>query len=97
MPLDFVEDLGVDVVDGLGHALAEEGLAAVAQFDRLVRAGRGARGHGGAAEAAVIEHHIDFDRRIAAAVEDLPAGESMIEDMECPCTDVCQRCPRERT
>jgi hypothetical protein len=40
-----------------------------------MRAGRGARGHRGAAEAAVFQHlgflHIDFDGRIAAAVEDL--------------------------
>ena len=36
-----------------------------------MRAGRGARRHRGAAEAAVFQRHVDLDRRIAAAVEDL--------------------------
>src|SRR3546814_6603751 len=48
-------------------------LVAIAQLDRLVRAGRGARGNRGAAEAAVFQQHIDFDRGIAAAVEDFAA------------------------
>ena len=51
-------------------------LVAVAQLDRLVRAGRGAGRHGGAAHGAVLEHHVDLDRRIAAAVEDL-AGDDV--------------------
>src|SRR3954470_17058727 len=40
---------------------------AVAQLDRFVRARGGARGHGSAAHGAVLEHHVDLDRRIAAA------------------------------
>ena len=67
-------DLAIDRVDRLADALAEPAaLVAVALLDRLVRAGRGARGHRGAAEAAVLEQHLDLDRRIAAAVEDLAA------------------------
>ena len=44
-------DLAVDVGDGVRHALAAEGAAAVAQLDRLELAGRRARGHGGPARA----------------------------------------------
>ena len=74
---DMIEDLAVDRRDGLGDALAEElGFVAVAQLDRLVRAGRGARRHRGAAHRAVLEHHVDLDRRIAPAVEDL-AGDDI--------------------
>ena len=47
------------------------GVAAVAQLDRLVHAGRGARRHGGAAEGARLELDVDLDRRVAARVEDL--------------------------
>ena len=58
----------------LAHALAEIALlVAVAQLDGLVRAGRGARRHGGAAARAVLEDDIDLDGRIAAAVENFAA------------------------
>ena len=74
---DGVENLAFDRVDRLAHALAEiAGLVAVAQFDRLMRAGRGARRHRGAAERAVRQHDLDFHGRIAAAVEDF-AGENV--------------------
>ena len=64
----------VDRVHGLEHALAEIArLVAVAQFDRFVRPGRGARGDRGAAEAAVFEQHVHLHRRIAPAVEDFAA------------------------
>ena len=60
------------VVDGLEHALAAVAvLVAVAQFDRLVLAGRGAAGHGGPADAAVLQEDIDLDGGVAAGVEDL--------------------------
>ena len=39
--LDGVGDLAVDVLDGPQHPLAQIPLAAVTQFDRLVRPGRG--------------------------------------------------------
>ena len=53
---DRLEDLAVDGLDRLQHALAEIArLVAVAQLDRLVRAGRGARGHRRAAHRAVLE------------------------------------------
>ena len=53
---DGVEDLVVDRIDGLEHALAEiDRLVAVAQLDRLVRAGGGAGGNGRAAHGAVFE------------------------------------------
>ena len=56
----------------LADALAAPtALVAVAQLDRLVRAGRSARRNRRAAHAAVVQGHVDFDGRIAAAVEDL--------------------------
>ena len=76
MPTMRVDDLDIDGLDRLEHALAEiAALVAVAQLDRLVRAGRGAGRHGGAAHRAVLQHDIDLDRRIAAAVEDLAADD----------------------
>ena len=69
---DGLGQRGVDVGDGLDHALAEVArLVAVAQLDGLVGAGAGARGDGGAAEGAVGQDHIDLDGGVAAAVEDL--------------------------
>ena len=66
-----VENFAIDRFHRPEHALAgKAGLVAVAQFDRLMGAGRGARGHGGAAEGAVLEGHIDLDRGIAARVQD---------------------------
>ncbi len=60
----------------LQHALAEITLlVAVAQFDRLMGAGGGARGHRGAADRAIFQHHIDFDGGVAAAVEDFAADD----------------------
>ena len=57
-------------------ACRDEMLAsAVAQLDSLMRAGRGAGRHGGAAHRAVFEHDIDLDRRIAAGIEDLAADD----------------------
>ena len=73
-----VEDFAVHGGDGLFHALAAIAFAAVAQFHRLMRAGRGARGHRGAAETAVFQPHIHFHGGIAPGVQDFPAGD--IED-----------------
>jgi hypothetical protein len=36
----LLADIGVDVIDRLGDALAHEGVAAIAQFHRLMGAGR---------------------------------------------------------
>src|SRR5690606_2914116 len=72
---DGFEDLAVDGGDGVLDALAEVALAAVAQFDGLMRASRGARGNGRAAETAIFEVHVHFDGGIAAAVENLAADD----------------------
>ena len=54
------------------HALAQEDLlVAVAQLPGFVHAGARAAGHGGGADRAVVERDIDFDGRIAAAIENL--------------------------
>ena len=74
MPHQLVGDLFVDVGDRLLHAFAEvKRFVAVAQLPGLVHAGAGAAGHGGRADRAVVQRDIDFDRRIAAAVENLPS------------------------
>jgi hypothetical protein len=66
---DGVENVAGDRFDRLLDALAAvAALVAVAQLDRLVGAGRGARRHGGAAHRAVFEHDVDLDGRVAAAV-----------------------------
>ena len=60
-------------------------LVAVAQLDRLVRAGGGAGRHGGAADGAALQRDIDLDGRIAAAVQDLPRVD--VDDARsCPCS-----------
>ena len=71
-PAHRLGDLAVDVGDRLGDALAAARLAAVAQLERLVHAGRRARGHRRAARRARLEADLDLDGRVAARVEDLP-------------------------
>ena len=67
-----VADRAVDGLDRRAHALAAVAArVAVAQLDRLVRAGGGARGHRGAADGAILEAHVDLDGGIAPAVENL--------------------------
>ncbi len=67
----LVGDLVVDEADGGQHALAAEAFAAVAEFDRLVFAGRRSGGNRGAALRPRIEEDVDLDRRVAPAVENL--------------------------
>ena len=68
-------DLAVDRRDRLLHALAAIAGAAVPELVGLMRAGRGAGRHRGAAVMAALEHHIDLDGRVAAAVENFPADD----------------------
>ena len=83
---DGFGDLGVDVLDGLQHALAEVAAGvAVAQFDGLARAGGGARGHGGAAHDARFEQDVGLDGGIAARVENL-AGDDINDCAHCSCS-----------
>ena len=71
-----IEDLGVDRVHRLLDALAAIAVGiAVAQLYSLMGSGRGTRGHGGPAEAAVLKRHIDLDGGIAAAVQDFAGGD----------------------
>ena len=68
----FVGQHVVDVVHRLVHALAqEERLVAVAEFQRLVDAGAGPAGNRRPAERAVGQLHVDLDRRVSAAIENL--------------------------
>ena len=69
---DGVSTLVVDVLDGLRNALAQvAALVAVAQLASFESAGRSTRRHHRAAKAAVLEHDLDLDGGIAAAVEHL--------------------------
>ena len=69
---DGVSALVVDVLDGLRDALAQvAALVAIAQLASFESAGRSARRHHRAAEAAVLEHDLDLDGGVAAAVEHL--------------------------
>ena len=68
-------ELVPDIVHRFAHALAQPGLATVAQLDGLEAARRGARRHRRAAEGGVFERDVDLDGGIAARVEDLPRGD----------------------
>ena len=68
----FVGQNVVDVVDRLQHALAQvKRLVAVAQFQGLVNAGARAAGNRRPAERTVGQFHVDLNRRISAAIENL--------------------------
>ena len=73
--VEHAGDLVVDETDRVQHAFAHVAVAAVAQLDRLVLAGRGAARHRCSAHRARCQHDIDFDGRIAAGIEDLAAGD----------------------
>src|SRR5205823_662910 len=66
-----IEDLAVYGADRLLHPPTAKALAAIALLDRLMSPGRGPRRHRRAAHRAAVERHVDLDRGIAAAVEDL--------------------------
>ena len=72
---DSFEDFAIDGFDCLLDTLAKIALAAVTQFDSFMRASRRARGNGGAAKAAVFEMDVDFDGRVAPAVENFAADD----------------------
>ncbi len=70
----FLGQFFVDIRDGFVHRSAQKlRLVAIAQFPGFMHAGAGAAGHRGAAKRAIGQCHIDFNRRIAAAIENLPA------------------------
>ena len=73
--LQHAGDLAVDEPDRGLHALAAVALAAVAQLDRLVLAGRRAARHRRPSVRARRQHDFDLDGRVAARVEDLTAGD----------------------
>src|SRR5690606_34895622 len=65
-------DLRGDVLDGLRDALAEvAALVPVAQLERLVLAGRRARGHRRRADEGLVDLDVDLDRGVASRVQDL--------------------------
>ena len=71
-------DLVDDGVDGLLDALAQvAGGVAVTALDGLERAGRGARGDGGAGDGAVVEGDLDLDSGVAARVQDLAGADGL--------------------
>ena len=72
----LAEQLGLDLLDdrayGLLDALAAVLGVAVAEFDRLERAGRRAGGHGRPGLREVVEHDFDLDGWVATRIQDLP-------------------------
>ena len=71
-----IKDIAVDGRHRLGDALAHvTGLVAIAQFHRLMGAGRGAGGYRRASHRTVFQHHVNLHRRIAAAVQDFAGGD----------------------
>src|SRR5262249_9567265 len=74
LPRQLPADDFVDIFVGLGPAPAEVALlASVPQLDRLVSTGARAARYGCPTERAAVEDHIDFDRRVPAAVENFTA------------------------
>lgn len=69
-------NLADDVADGLEHALAEVAVATVTQFVCLVHTGRGAGGHGGPSDGAVVQTDLDLDCRVTTGVQDF-AGDDL--------------------
>ena len=67
---DRLEQFAVHGLDGAQHALAEVAGAAVAQLNRLMCSGGGARRYGRTAHRAVFEYDVDLDGRISTAVQD---------------------------
>ncbi len=72
LAVDRGRDLAVDVLDGPRHALAEPVRATVAELGRLELAGRRAGGNRRPSPRAGAQAELDLDRRVPAAVEDLP-------------------------
>ena len=70
-----VENFAVHGIDRLLYALAQKALAAVALFDGFVRTSGSAGRHGGTALRAVLQHHVDLNGRIAAAIENFAAND----------------------
>jgi hypothetical protein len=73
---DRLGNFRVHELHGLQHALAAvTSLVAVAQLDRLERAGGGAGRDRSAADGAVVQAHLDLDGRVATRVENLPGDD----------------------
>src|SRR6185503_20568095 len=87
-PEQGVAQLTVDVLDGREHALAGEAGLAVAQLDRFVSAGAGARGHRGPAPGTGEQLDLDLDGGVPAGVEDLPASDVL----DAAHVNSCERC-----
>jgi hypothetical protein len=69
-PDDRLGELAVDVADGGEHALAAVPLLVpIAELDRLVGAGGGARRHGRRSGCPSSERDLDRQRRVAARVQ----------------------------
>ncbi len=68
-------DVGVQPFQRLGDVVAAERSAAIAQVERLARAGGGAGGRHAAPDGAAFQQHVGFERRPAAAVPDPAAVE----------------------
>ncbi len=77
-------DLGIDVIDRVAHALSlvARGVA-VAQFGRLMFAGRGAGGNRRRAGRAVGQGDDDADRGEASGIQDFDGADRLYEGRHC--------------
>ena len=87
---DRLADLAVHVRDRVLHALAAVADLAVAELDRLVRAGAGSARDRGPAPGPADELDLDLDGRVAARVEDLPPGDVIDDAHVHSCGECCE-------
>jgi phage terminase large subunit-like protein len=91
-------ELGTDLVEHRGDRLldalaAEAQRIAVAQLVRLVLARRCPGRHGRTGECAVVERHLDLDRRVAPRVEDLACADLLDDRHRCSVPRIPSICP----
>ena len=72
---DRIEDLAIDGIDRILHALAAITSLAVAQLQRLFAAGRCARWHRRAPHCAILQNSIHLNGRVAAAIKNFTGSE----------------------
>ena len=77
-PGDLGRDRAVHVRDRAQHTFAAEpALVAVAELEGLMFAGGGAGRHRRASERAVVERHIDLDRRVPSRIQHFAGADAL--------------------
>ena len=93
-----VGNFAVDVLHGLGHALAAKAFfVAVAHFQRFAAAGGRAGRHGGSGAVARFQRHFHFHSGVAARIKNLTAenrGDAAHDGSFCPAGGDCEKSAR---